>query len=56
MLECIRGEHTATAQAALTSIQGRGCDDSEELFIETVRKLAKAGPQHKPTKAGKVKG
>jgi hypothetical protein len=28
-----------------------GCDDSEERFGELVQKLAKAGPQHKPTKA-----
>ena len=25
-----------------------GCDDSEERFVETVRKIAKAPPQHKP--------
>ena len=28
-----------------------GCDESEERFGELVQKLAKAGPQHKPTKA-----
>lgn len=28
-----------------------GCDDSEERFGELVTKLAKAGPQHKPSKA-----
>jgi hypothetical protein len=27
-----------------------GCDDSEERFRELVQKLARAGPQHKPTK------
>jgi hypothetical protein len=27
-----------------------GCDNSEERFAETVRKLAAAGPQHRPTK------
>lgn len=24
-----------------------GCDNSEERFVETVRKLAAAGPQHR---------
>jgi hypothetical protein len=28
-----------------------GCDPSEERFAETVRKLAAAGPQHRPSKA-----
>jgi hypothetical protein len=28
-----------------------GCDDSEERFGELVTKLAKAGPQPKPSKA-----
>ena len=28
-----------------------GCDESEERFGEIVKKLAKAGPQHKPSKA-----
>lgn len=34
-----------------------GCDNSEERFVETVGKLTRAGPQHKPTraKAGKTK-
>jgi hypothetical protein len=27
-----------------------GCDDSEERFVETVGKLAKAGPQHRPAR------
>ena len=31
-----------------------GCDDSEERFVETVRKIAKAPPQHKPTKPGRA--
>jgi hypothetical protein len=31
-----------------------GCDPSEERFAETVRKLAAAGPQHRPTKAAKA--
>ena len=33
-----------------------GCDDSEERFGELVQKLAKAGPQHKPTYDGHEKG
>lgn len=35
-----------------------GCDESEERFIETVRKIAKAPPQHRArdaTKAQKTK-
>jgi hypothetical protein len=31
-----------------------GCDESEERFVETVRKIAKAPPQHKPSKAKEV--
>jgi hypothetical protein len=27
-----------------------GCDESEERFVETVRKIAKAPPQHKGAK------
>lgn len=32
-----------------------GCDESEERFAEIVTKIAKAGPQHKPSKARKAK-
>ena len=33
-----------------------GCDESEERFVETVRKIAKSGPQHKsPAKAQSAK-
>jgi hypothetical protein len=31
-----------------------GCDDSEERFVETVRKLAKAGPQHRPARKSRA--
>ena len=30
-----------------------GCDESEERFVETVRKIAKAPPQHKAAKGTK---
>jgi hypothetical protein len=30
-----------------------GCDDSEERFVETVRKIAKAPPQHRAGRATK---
>jgi hypothetical protein len=30
------------------------CNDSEERFVETVRKIAKAGPQHRPARKPKA--
>jgi hypothetical protein len=32
-----------------------GCDESEERFVETVRKIAKAPPQHRPAVPKKAK-
>lgn len=42
---------SAQSQAFKEAARELGCDDSEERFVETVRRLAKAGPQHRPTKA-----
>jgi hypothetical protein len=38
------------AQRFAQAARELGCDDSEERFLETVRKIAKAPPQHKTAK------
>jgi|tagenome__1003787_1003787.scaffolds.fasta_scaffold20742851_3 hypothetical protein len=44
------------SKAFVEAARELGCDDSEERFVETVRKIAKAGPQYRATKSKTGKG
>jgi hypothetical protein len=43
------------SKAFIDAARELGCDDSEERFVETVRKIAKAPPQHRAAKDKDVK-
>ena len=42
------------SKAFIAAARELGCDESQERFVETVRKVAKAPPQPKPKKAAKA--